>query len=152
VTACVDLEAGETDLTVDAGIYKPVIVTNSGTGTPGYWKNHPEAWPVDSITIGGVTYSKDEAIFWMSQDDKHDKRITMFRSLVAATLNVLIGNDSSCIADTITAAEAWMAAYGPMDPEIGLIRASSDAWKVGEPLYSMLDSYNNGFLCALARD
>src|SRR5207248_632359 len=30
------------------------------TGTPGYWKNHPSAWPVTSLTIGGVTYSQGD--------------------------------------------------------------------------------------------
>jgi hypothetical protein len=35
---------------------------NPGTGTPGYWKNHAEAWPVQFITVGGVTYTKAQAI------------------------------------------------------------------------------------------
>ena len=123
-------------------------VTNPGTGTPGYWKNHPDAWPVEGITIGGVTYTKEEAIPLM-KEDKHDKTTTMFRSLVAAKLNVLIGNDSSCIADTILAADAWMAEYGPVGSGV---RANSTAWKEGEPLYWRLDDYNNGFLCAPGRD
>ena len=123
-------------------------VTNPGAGTPGYWKNHPDAWPVDEITIGGKTYTKAEAIPLM-KEDKHDKTTTMFRSLVAAKLNVLIGNDSSCIADTIAAADAWMAKYGPVGKGV---RANSAAWKEGEPLYLELDDYNNGFLCAPARD
>ena len=59
-----------------------------GTGTPGYWKNHPEAWPVDEITIGGVTYTKVEAIAIMNTPEKGDKTYTMFSALVAATLNV----------------------------------------------------------------
>ena len=29
-----------------------------GTGTIGYWKNHPEAWPVEEITIGRKTIQK----------------------------------------------------------------------------------------------
>ncbi|MFT3894745.1 MAG: hypothetical protein QM730_24205 [Anaerolineales bacterium] len=37
-----------------------------GTGTPGYWKNHPEAWPVSSITIGEQTFTKDQAIALMT--------------------------------------------------------------------------------------
>lgn len=124
--------------------------TNPGTGTPGYWKNHPEAWPVESITIGGVTYARDGykgAIWWMNQPDG-DKTVTMFRSLVCAKLNVLIGNDASCIADTIAAADAWMTRYGPVGSKV---KANSAAWKVGEPLYLMLDKYNNGLLCAPSR-
>ena len=38
-----------------------------GTGTPGYWKNHPEAWPVDSVYVRGCTdYPQAEAIAAMN--------------------------------------------------------------------------------------
>ena len=130
------------------GIGDACEVCGPGTGTPGYWKNHPEAWPVSSITIGGVAYSKADAIKIMSGPDGN-KLVTMFRSLVAAKLNVLMGNESSCIASTITAADAWMAKYGPMSKTV---KASSTAWKEGEPLYYKLDKYNNGLMCAPHRD
>ena len=55
--------------------------------SPGYWKNHPEAWPVNTITIGGVTYTKEEAICYMKMPVKGDKTITMFKALVSAKLN-----------------------------------------------------------------
>ena len=35
--------------------------------TLGYWKNHPDAWPVDEITCGGTTFTKEEAIELMEQ-------------------------------------------------------------------------------------
>ena len=120
-----------------------------GTGTPGYWKTHPEAWPVEEITVGGIIYTKDEAISNMWMPEKGDKTYTMFRALVAAMLNVLIGNDDSCIADTIVAADAWMAANGPVGSGV---EGNSMAWQEGEPLYLGLDDYNNGFLCAPSRD
>jgi hypothetical protein len=121
-----------------------------GTGTPGYWKNHPEAWPVEVITIGGVDYTKGEAIENMQTPEKGDKTYTIFRALVSAKLNVLIGNDDSCIADTISEADVWMETYGPVGSGI---RANSDAWKYGEPLYEEMDDYNNGkLLCAFSRD
>jgi len=72
----------------------------------------------------------------------------MFRALVAAKLNVLIGYEDSCIADTIVEADAWMASY----PVGSGVEASSDAWEDGESLYELLDEYNNGELCATARD
>jgi len=126
----------------------PRTTSSVGTGTPGYWKNHPNAWPVSSITIGGVVYSKANAIVWMGAKDG-DKTVTMFRSLVSAKLNVLIGAESSCIASTITAADSWMKTYGPVGSKVD---ASSQAWKIGEPLYKKLDDYNNGLLCAPHRD
>jgi hypothetical protein len=133
------------DLTQDAGLIcgQPSV----GTGTPGYWQNHPEAWPVDSIVIGGVTYSKAQAIAWIAAPVAKDKRASMFAALASAKLNVLAGTDSSCIADTIDLADAWMATYGGSP-----VKANSAAWSLGSPLHSELDAYNNGLLCAPHRD
>jgi len=110
----------------------------------GYWKNHPQAWPVSTITVGGYTYTKEQAIAGLGRVGK-DKTTTMFSSLVPAMLNVIIGNDPSCVASTITLANAWMATYGPVGSNVP---ASSCAWTVGEPLHKQMDAYSNGLLCA----
>ena len=134
---------GATGFATDFGFFTP-SKQQPGTGTPGYWKNHPEAWPVSSITVGGVTYTKAQAIAWLGKVGK-DKTTTMFSSLVPAMLNVLIGNDGSCVNSTIVAANTWMATYGPVGSNVA---ASSYAWTIGEPLHIQMDSYNNGLLCA----
>jgi hypothetical protein len=126
----------------------PSAALNPGTGTPGYWKNHPNAWPVSTITVGGVTYTKAAAIAWLGQVGK-DKTTTMFSSLLPAKLNVMIGNDRSCVQPAIDAGDAWMALYGPVGNHVA---ASSDAWAVGEPIHQTLDAYNNGLLCAPHRN
>jgi len=131
----------------DFGFYT-VPVEQPGTGTPGYWKNHPDAWPVESITVGGITYTKAEAIGWLRKVGK-DKTTTMFSSLVPAMLNVLVGNDGSCVNATIAEANTWMATYGPVGSGVA---ASSYAWSVGEPLHITMDNYNNGRLCAPHRN
>jgi hypothetical protein len=120
-----------------------------GTGTPGYWKNHPDAWPVDEIDIGGVTYSKEEAIAIMNTAGKGDKTWNLFSHLVAAKLNVEMGNPDGCIADGIMAADDWMAMYGPVWSGV---KASSEEWKSIESTFHMLDEYNNGLMCAPKRD
>ncbi len=137
---------GFTKIQNDFGFYT-ASVQQPGTGTPGYWKNHPDAWPVDSITIGGVTYTKAQAITWLGKVGK-DKTTTMFSSLVPAKLNVLIGNTDSCVATTITSADAWLAA----NPLGSKVAASSQAWAEGGPWHQQLDAYNNGLLCAPHRD
>jgi hypothetical protein len=122
--------------------------SNPGTGTPGYWKNHANAWPVGSITIGGVSYAKNDAIRIMKRPVRRDMRIAMFKALVATKLNVMIGNDPSCISQEIIDADAWMAANAG-DP----VRANSAAWDIGEPIFRLLNHYNNGRLpCADHRD
>ncbi len=128
---------------LDFGFHTPQV-SYPGTGTPGYWKNHPEAWPVSTITVGGVDYTKAQAIAWLGKVGK-DKTTTMFSSLVPAMLNVLLGNPNSCITSTIVAANAWMATYGPVGSNVA---ASSPAWAIGEPLHQQMDAYNNGLLCA----
>jgi hypothetical protein len=138
---------GVSSCRADFGVWT-APVAQPGTGTPGYWKNHPEAWPVDQITVGGVTYTKAQAIAWLNAVGK-DKTITMFSSLVPAMLNVLVGNDASCVSSTIAAADSWMTTYGPVGKGV---HAASLAWKVGEPLHRQMDNYNNGMLCAPHRD
>lgn len=115
------------------------------TRTQGYWKTHKNAWPVEKITIGGVTYTKTEAINWLKTPVKDDMTIAMFYQLVAAKLNVVNGCASSCIGETITNADNWMFEYGPVGSGV---LASSSAWGIGEPLKDTLDDYNNGLLCA----
>ena len=135
------------DVFTDFGFHQ-TAKQQPGTGTPGYWKNHASAWPVQSITIGGITYSKAAAIEWLGKVSK-DKTTTMFSSLVSAKLNVIIGNDDSCIAGTILAADDWMATNGPVGSDV---RASTAAWALGEPLHKLMDAYNNGLACAPHRN
>lgn len=111
--------------------------------TPGYWKNHPESWSVGSITIGGITYTKANAITIMNTPPKGDKTYNIFEHLVAAKLNILMGCDPSCIDEVIDDADAWM-----VDHPIGSgVSGDDPAWDDGEPLKDMLDDYNNGYLC-----
>lgn len=121
-----------------------------GTGTPGYWMNHPEAWPEDGIVIGGDFYSRSTAIELMKMAGAGDKTYTMYAALVAAKLNVMIGNPASCVSATIAAADAWLIQY-PMESGVAA-GGKNSAWRTGEQLYLILDSYNNGLLCAPHRD
>jgi hypothetical protein len=132
--------------TIDFGFFQPA--PSVGTATPGYWKNHPEAWPVNSIVIGNVMYPKIVALGILHLPDG-DKRVTMFRALLSAKLNVLNGAEGSCVADDIAAGDQWMITYGPVPR---LVKANSAAWRMGEPIASRLDAYNNGLLCAPHRD
>jgi hypothetical protein len=145
--AAVTLSLNETNLTTDFGFNQPPV-RSPGTGTPGYWKNHPEVWSDVVLVIGGISYTQAQILPYLEENPK-DKTTTIFRALVAAMLNVLIGNDDSCVASTISAANTWLANNGPVGAGV---RANSAAWRQGEPLYRVLDNYNNGMLCAPARD
>jgi hypothetical protein len=135
-----------TNTTIDFGVVQGP--TGVGTGTPGYWMNHPRAWPEASVTIGGVTYTRAQAIYRMKKSVAGDMTYSMFAHLVAATLNVQIGNASSCISDTIAEANAWLTQH----PLGSRVRARSAAWRAGERLKDTLSRYNSGLLCAPSRD
>lgn len=112
------------------------------TGTIGYWKNHGDAWPVTELSLGGVVYTRDEALALLDRPVGGDATISLAYQLVAAKLNVALGTDASCIANTIAEADAFLASY-PLGskPKGGAKTAATN-------LQEELDAYNNGQLCA----
>ena len=112
-----------------------------GTGTIGYWKNHPTAWPVTSLTLGGVLYTQSPLIQILDMAVKGDKSISLAKQLIGAKLNVAAGNDSSCISATIAASDTWLTAHGG-------VGSGQKQWDGGDALHDELDAYNNGDLCA----
>ncbi|MFC6991462.1 hypothetical protein ACFQH3_06655 [Haladaptatus sp. GCM10025707] len=86
-----------------ASIGIPGTAAAAGCGTvcarsQGYWKNHPEAWPVQTLKIGGVEKSRD---FWienvLEQPVSGDKALILAKQLIAAKLNQYAGAEDSCI-------------------------------------------------------
>lgn len=127
----------------DSGCYD----CKSECRSPGYWKNHPDAWPVSGVKIGGDWYPKSEAIEYMKQQPKGDKWYTMFRALVAAKLNRYSGCICCEARYCIDAANDWMKRV-EWGPYYGVVPANSKAWQCdGEELYLCLDEFNNGRLC-----
>jgi len=108
------------------------------TYTMGYWKNHPEDWPVEEIKIGGVTHTKEDAINILETPPEGDATYILAHQLIAAKLNVTNGADSNGLGDTIKNADAWLTANilgsDPTDP----------ARAQGIALAEMLDDFNNG--------
>jgi hypothetical protein len=72
-------------------------VSRSLNRTQGYWKTHgtnapggqANMWPVSSISIGGVTYTEQEAIDIMNASTNGNAISSLFQQLVAYKLNVL---------------------------------------------------------------
>jgi hypothetical protein len=121
----------------------PPVTEAPGTGTIGYWKNHPSEWPVGcDVALPGS--ENDPNVFAMNVLDapvKGDKTVSLAKQLVAAKLNVCAGNDGSCVAQTITDAMAWLNTYGPVFSQL-------KSWNGGDVYQEILDDYNNGKLCA----
>ena len=150
-----NLGIGGSDFTVNYGLG---FVTPTGVRTPGYWKNHPDAWPVDEITIGDQTYTKTQAIRIMKKATRRNMWTLMFAHVVSADLNLLAGVLEDCGSDVddivqlVADGKEWLAANQSLQP----IRADQSAWTdEAEIIKNTLDAFNNGELsldCAPAND
>lgn len=119
--------------------------TSQPVATQGYWKNHLEAWPVPTLTVGGVSRTAEVARNLMLRPPKGDKTWSLYGQLTAAMLNLAGGSNPECIATAVSEANLWLATY----PLGSGVSASSPAWQdAGDALHEMLDAYNNGVLCA----
>jgi len=124
------------------------------TYTQGYWKNHPEAWPVDSLTIGGTTYDKDQLLAILNTPPKSDARIILLHQLIAAMLNVANEADPTEAEDAIAEANDWLASHPEATPtaapakgkktKAAKTQISDEDRQVAITLADVLDAYNNG--------
>jgi hypothetical protein len=106
--------------------------------TIGFWKNHPEVWPVTTMVICGNSLNQDELVSVLGSSPRGDVTIIMARQLIASRLNVASGNSCPLTVD----AEAWLCSHGG-------IGASRKKWDGGEELKNALDQFNNGGACSL---
>ena len=87
--------------------------TATPSGTPGvcvrgqgYWKNHPEAWPVTELQLGNVTYTQQQLLDILHEPVRGNGLLILAHQLIAAKLNIAAGADPSCIEGTIAEADA----------------------------------------------
>jgi hypothetical protein len=115
------------------------------TYTQGYWKNHPSAWPVTSLTIGGVSYSEQQLLDLFNTPPMGDASLILAHQLIAALLNVANGAaPSAAVQQAINDAQAWMAANRG---DAGLpyaVSAGSAAGQQATALTQTLDNFNSG--------
>jgi hypothetical protein len=109
------------------------------TFTVGFWKTHPEAWPVTSLTLGTVTYSQADLLSILGEPVGGNGLISLAHQLIAAKLNIAQGADPSAASAAIASADALIG--GLVVPPVGsgfLSPASTSS------LTQTLDDYNNG--------
>jgi hypothetical protein len=120
--------------------------TGDCTYTQGYWKNHASAWPVTSLSIGGVTYSEQQLLALFNTAPKGDASLILGHQLIAAILNMDNGAvPSATVQQAINNAQAWMTAN--LGSNTGLpygVSAGSAAGQQATALTQSLDDFNSG--------
>jgi choice-of-anchor A domain-containing protein len=108
--------------------------------SPGYWKNHPEAWPVSELTLGGVVYDQAEvqAILEYGGPDAATK---LARALAATRLNVASGFQHPDLPTAITEADAFLALHPPGSNPKGSAKGEGNALK------DALEAFYEGVSC-----
>jgi cysteine-rich repeat protein len=76
------------------------------TLTQGYWKNHADAWPVDSLKLGSVSYTKVELLAILRTPVKGNGLLQLAHQLIAAKLNVAAGASDVAVKASIVQADA----------------------------------------------
>jgi hypothetical protein len=112
--------------------------------TQGYWKNHPNAWPVHSLMLGSQTYNMTELLAILNTPSGGDASIILAKQLIAAKLNIANGSDPTPISSTITHADSLLSMFSGKLPY-----HVSPASIIGQQMVNdgkTLDNYNNGFL------
>jgi hypothetical protein len=109
------------------------------TLTQGFWKNHASAWPVSSLTLGTVSYTKTQLITILKTPVKGNGLISMSHQLIAAKLNIASGASDAAIASTIAAADALIGSK--VVPPIGTDKIAPS---VTSSLNDALDNFNSG--------
>ena len=111
------------------------------TYTQGYWKNHEEVWPVTSLTLGTVSYTKAELLQILKEPARGNKLVILAHQLIAAKLNLANGANPIAAAATIAAADALIGAL--VCPPIGGGSLPADP---ATSYANLLDDFNNGLI------
>ena len=111
--------------------------------TQGFWKTHPEAWPVGCtpMTLGTVSYTAAQLLSIFNTPANGNGLISLAHQLIATKLNICNGSSPTNVAATIAAADALIG--GLVIPPVGggfLAPSTTDA------LTNTLDDYNNGII------
>jgi hypothetical protein len=122
----------------------PPTTGNKCPRTHGYWKNHPEAWPVSSVVIGSQSYTKAELLVILGTTTQTDASITLARQLIAAKLNIASGSDSTPVSSVVASSDALLATYSGKLPF--KVKSSSVNGQLMTSYATTLNSYNTGLL------
>lgn len=132
-------ENGNPGSELSAVVNDQTTATTNCTYTVGYWKNHEEAWPVTSLTLGTVVYTKAELLSILNEDVNGNGLVSLAHQLIAAKLNIAQGADPSAASACIAAADALIGNLVVPPVGSGYLDPSTTSATT-----QCLDDYNNG--------
>lgn len=117
----------------------PITAGDDCTLTQGYWKNHPNAWPVSSLELGSVTYTKAEALDILATSVNGNGLVALAHQLIATKLNLASGSTGSAVTQAVSDADTLIG--GLVVPPVGTGYLASTSTSA---LTHALDDFNKG--------
>lgn len=111
------------------------------TYTQGWYKTHPDEWPVSSLMVGPYTYSKSELLDLLWTPPRGDASLILAHQLITALLNVAGGASSL---PAISQGQMWMTTFDPGHELPYGVPASSPAGQLATDIADDLADYNEG--------
>jgi hypothetical protein len=111
----------------------------------GFWKNHPDAWLVTTLTLGSQTYTQAQLLTLLTTPVRGDASLILADQLIAAKLNIAHGSDPTPVSATITDADSLLSQFGSNRLPYNVQTSST----IGQRMVNdanVLDRYNNGDL------
>jgi hypothetical protein len=87
------------------------------TYTQGYWKNHSDVWPLQSLTLGAVSYSQLQLLQILNRPAQGNGLLILAHQLIAAKLSIANGADPTAVQQYVINADNMIG--GLIVPPIG---------------------------------
>jgi hypothetical protein len=114
----------------------------------GTWRCHLDTWCIDTIQVGSVTYTKEQAgeILNLQQDPHNiDALLRLVKNVIETKLNLFCNHSpADCIEGTIANTEFIVGNH--ISPPFGPLGQLPPG--TGNDLFLIMLAYNHGELCA----
>ena len=87
------------------------------TYTQGYWKNHADVWPLQSLTLGAVSYNASQLLQILNRPAQGNGLVILAHQLIAAKLNIANGANPTAVQQSVIDADTMIG--GLIVPPIG---------------------------------
>ncbi|HEV8631119.1 MAG TPA: choice-of-anchor A family protein, partial [Thermoanaerobaculia bacterium] len=108
--------------------------------SPGYWKNHTSAWPVQQLQLGAVVYNQSGILTLLNYGGT-DAATKLARALASTKLNQASGFSHPNLPAIVQQADAFLASHAPGSNPRGAAQTQANNLK------SQLEAYYEGVQC-----
>ncbi len=109
----------------------------------GFWRTHPELWPVTSLTLGTINYTQTQLLAIMGLPPGGNALVTLDLQLIAAKLNVANGAcPPADVIQALTIADLLIDGLNPLPPTSNVVPPGSVLGQQMVAVAAILEAWN----------